>query len=67
MSIAPSRRAALLGVAATLTLAGSAIAQTQTLRIGVTPGPHAQIEPHLICRRLIFVSQAALAGISVMA
>lgn len=43
MSIAPSRRAALLGVAATLTLAGSAIAQTQTLRIGVTPGPHAQI------------------------
>lgn len=43
MSISPSRRAALLGVAATLTLAGSAIAQTQTLRIGVTPGPHAQI------------------------
>ncbi len=38
-----SRRSALLGVAASLALAGSALAQTQTLRIGVTPGPHAQI------------------------
>jgi D-methionine transport system substrate-binding protein len=43
MSMSLSRRSALLGVAATLTLAGSAIAQTQTIRIGVTPGPHAQI------------------------
>ncbi len=43
MSIILSRRSALFGVAATLTLAGSALAQTQTLRIGVTPGPHAQI------------------------
>ncbi|MFM8748741.1 MetQ/NlpA family ABC transporter substrate-binding protein [Rhabdaerophilum sp.] len=43
MSISLSRRSALLGVAASVALAGSAFAQTQTLRIGVTPGPHAQI------------------------
>jgi D-methionine transport system substrate-binding protein len=36
-----TRRAALL--AAALTLSAPAFAQTQTLKIGVTPGPHAQI------------------------
>lgn len=37
------RRSALLGAAISLAFAGTALAQAQAIRIGVTPGPHAQI------------------------